>query len=181
MNLIYLHGPPAVGKLTIARELLRFIPGRLLDNHASIDFGRILFEFGTPEFWQFVHKLRLIAVQHAAQSNIPNLICTSCYSDPEDRPHFERLQEILGTQYGRLIPVYLFADTNTLNQRVGNPDRRERRKLTSEEGLASALTKWNIAPVPQADCMHIDTSRQSAAESATLIIEHFGLAVSGDA
>lgn len=181
MNLIYLHGPPAVGKLTVSRELLRVIPGRLLDNHASIDFGWTLFEFGTAEFWRFVHQLRLIAVQHSAQSDIPNLIYTSCYSDPEDRPHFERLQEIQGTYCGRLTPVYLFAGTNTLNQRVSNPDRLERRKLTSQEGLASALAKWNIAPVPQTDCLHIDTSRQSAAESATLIVEHFGLAISGGA
>jgi hypothetical protein len=180
MNLIYLHGPPAAGKLTIARELLRVIPGRLLDNHASIDFGRTLFEFGSPEFWQFVHQLRLVAVQHAVLSDIPNLIYTSCYSDPDDRPHFEELQGTLAANQGRLIPAYLFADTNTLNQRVSNPDRLERRKLTSLEGLASALATWNIAPVPHGDCMHINTASQSAVESAALIIEHFGLAMSGD-
>jgi hypothetical protein len=137
MNLIYLHGSPAVGKLTVARELLCAIPGRLLDNQASIDFGRTLFEFGTAEFWRFVHQLRLIAVQYAAPSDIPNLIQTSCYSDPESRPHFERLQEIVENQHGRLVIVYMCADANTLNQRVGNPDRRERQELTSQEGLAS--------------------------------------------
>lgn len=35
----------------IARELATRIDGRVLDNHASIDFARALFEFGTTKFW----------------------------------------------------------------------------------------------------------------------------------
>lgn len=176
MNLIYLHGPPAAGKLTVAHELLRLISGRILDNHASIDFARTLFDFDTPEFWQLVHTVRLIATQQAAQSSLSNLICTACYSEPENRPQFERLQAIVSTRRGRLMPVYLFCDAATLNERVSNSDRAERRKLTSPEGLAAFMGKWNIVPVPHADCLSIDTSQRPAAESAQMICSHFGLA-----
>lgn len=175
MNLIFLHGPPAAGKLTVARELLRLMPGRMLDNHASIDYGRTLFDFGTPEFWQLVQSIRIVAIEQAAQSTLPNLICTQCYSEPEDRPYFDRLQVIVSAHHGRLMPVFLFCANATLNARVGNSDRAERGKLTSHEGLAAFMAKWNIVPVAHPDCLTIDTSRQPATASAQIICSHFEL------
>jgi hypothetical protein len=38
MKLVFLHGSPAVGKLTVAKALLRMVSGRLFDNHAAIDW-----------------------------------------------------------------------------------------------------------------------------------------------
>ena len=40
MKLIFLHGSPAVGKLTVAKALLRLVQGRLMDNHANVDLAR---------------------------------------------------------------------------------------------------------------------------------------------
>ena len=37
MKLLFLHGSPATGKLTVAKALLGIVPGRLFDNHAGID------------------------------------------------------------------------------------------------------------------------------------------------
>src|SRR5262245_52325271 len=65
MKLIFLHGSPAVGKLTVAKALLRLVPGRLMDNHANVDLARTIFEFGAPGFWELVHSSRCIAL-HAA-------------------------------------------------------------------------------------------------------------------
>jgi tRNA uridine 5-carbamoylmethylation protein Kti12 len=48
MKLLFLHGSPATGKLTVAKALLRMVPGRLMDNHAAIDFARTIFDFGAP-------------------------------------------------------------------------------------------------------------------------------------
>jgi hypothetical protein len=50
MKLIFLHGSPAVGKLTVAKALLRLVQGRLVDNHAAIDLARTIFDFGAPGF-----------------------------------------------------------------------------------------------------------------------------------
>jgi hypothetical protein len=180
MNLLFLHGPPAAGKLTVARELLRLIPGRMLDNHASIDYSRTLFDFGTPEFWRLVQAIRVVTTEQAAQSALPNLICTQCYSEPEDHSHFERLQAIVSAYHGRLMPVFLFCDSATLNERVGNSDRAERRKLTSREGLAAFMEQWNIVPVTHPDCLKIDTSLQPASESAQSICTHFRLIKSSE-
>jgi hypothetical protein len=50
MKLVFLHGSPAVGKLTVAKALLRMVLGRLFDNHAAVDLARTVFDFGAPGF-----------------------------------------------------------------------------------------------------------------------------------
>jgi tRNA uridine 5-carbamoylmethylation protein Kti12 len=50
MKLIFLHGAPASGKLTVATALLKALPARLLDNHAAIDAARTVFDIGAPGF-----------------------------------------------------------------------------------------------------------------------------------
>jgi tRNA uridine 5-carbamoylmethylation protein Kti12 len=59
MKLVFIHGAPAVGKLTTAKALLDRISGRSFDNHAAIDIARTLFEFGTPEFWELAQATRV--------------------------------------------------------------------------------------------------------------------------
>ena len=48
MKLVFLHGSPAVGKLTVANALLRRIVGQPVRRHAAIDLARTVFEFGAP-------------------------------------------------------------------------------------------------------------------------------------
>ncbi len=54
MNLVFLHGAPATGKLTVGQALASPTGGRLFDNHVSIDLARSVFEFGAPGFWDLV-------------------------------------------------------------------------------------------------------------------------------
>ena len=51
MKLLFLHGAPATGKLTVAKALLGMVPGRLFDNHAAIDLARTIFDFGCTFRW----------------------------------------------------------------------------------------------------------------------------------
>ncbi len=70
MKLVFLHGAPAVGKLTVAKALLRIVPGRLMDNHAAIDLALTIFEFGAPGFWELVHEVRYSALDAAARYDL---------------------------------------------------------------------------------------------------------------
>jgi hypothetical protein len=173
--LVFLHGAPASGKLTVAKALLRALPGRLFDNHAAIDLARTLFEFGAPGFWDLVHSVRLTALDAAAQHRVPLVVATFCYSEPEDRPLFEQFEATLIKHGGKVLPVFLRCSDEEAKRRVGNLDRVERRKLTSVEGLASFAARWNIMPVPRADCLILDTEVQRPDLIARDIIQHFGL------
>jgi len=58
MKLVFLHGAPATGELTVAKALLHIAEGRFFDNHAAIDVARTVFDFGAPGNWEFQCVLR---------------------------------------------------------------------------------------------------------------------------
>src|SRR5207249_6103945 len=51
MRLVFIYGPPASGKLTVATELAKLTGFKLFHNHVSIQFVQSIFEFGTKTFW----------------------------------------------------------------------------------------------------------------------------------
>jgi chloramphenicol 3-O-phosphotransferase len=175
MKLLFLHGAPAAGKLTVAKALLKLVPGRLFDNHAAIDLARTMFDFGAPGFWELVHSTRYAALDAAAEHGVPLVVMTFCYAEPDDLPQFEKFEEIMQRHGGELLPVFVHCSREEAMRRVGNPDRVERRKMTSGEGLIKYLDDNNITSVPRADCLALDTGARPAEASAREIIGHFGL------
>lgn len=176
MKWIFIHGAPATGKLTVAKALLRAVPGRLFDNHAAIDVARTVFDFGAPGFWELVHSIRLSVLRAAAEHDVPLVAATYCYAEPDDRPAFEQFEAILERHGGELLPVFLRCSKEEMFRRVTSVDRAERRKITSEQGLNKFLAQYHISPVPRTDCLVLDTEASSEDATAREIIRHFGLA-----
>jgi chloramphenicol 3-O-phosphotransferase len=177
MKLLFLHGAPAAGKLTVAKALLRIVPGRLMDNHAAIDLALTVFDFGAPGFWELVHDVRRSALDAAAEHGVPLLVTTFCYAEPEDREQFRQIEEIVQRHGAKLLPVFLHCSREEALRRVGNPDRVERRKISSGEYLIRELDRYDLTAVPRPDCLKLDTGTNAADVTAQKIIEHFGLNV----
>jgi hypothetical protein len=175
MKLLFLHGAPATGKLTVAKALLGMVPGRLFDNHAAIDLARTIFDFGAPGFWDLVHTVRYAAFDAAAEHGAALVVTTFCYAEPDDRAQYEKFERIMHRHGGELLPVFLHCSREETARRVGNPDRVERRKMTSEKSLNRYLDDYNFSPVPRSDCLKLDTEVRSAAATAQEIMRHFGL------
>jgi hypothetical protein len=175
MKLLFLHGSPAVGKLTVAKALLQLVPGRLMDNHAAIDLALTIFDFGAPGFWELVHDVRRSAMNAAAEHRVPLLVTTFCYAEPEDREQFGQIEAIVQRDGGELLPVFLHCSREEALRRVGNPDRVERRKITSGEYLIRELDRYDLTAVPRPDCLKLDTGVNAADVTAQEIVEHFGL------
>ncbi len=171
----FLHGAPAAGKLTIAKALLQLVPGRLFDNHAAIDLARTLFDFGTPGFWELVHATRYSALDIAAEHGVALVATTFCYAEPDDLPQFQKFEEVMRRHGGELLPVFLHCSREEATRRVGNPDRVERRKMTSAASLIKELDAYKFAAVPRADCLTLDTGVRPAEATAREIVGHFGL------
>jgi|SRR5437588_6839560 len=175
MKLLFLHGAPAVGKLTVAKALLGIVPGRLFDNHVSMDLARTLFDFGAPGFWELVQDVRCAAFAAAATNEIALLVTTFCYADPEDHAQFEKFDDIVRQRGGELLPVFLYCSRQEAARRVGNADRAERQKMTSPESLSKYLEDHNFTPVPRDDVLKLNTEATSPQATAQEIISHFGL------
>jgi hypothetical protein len=175
MKLVFLHGAPAAGKLTVAKALLGMVPGRLFDNHAAIDLARTIFDFGAPGFWELVHSVRCSAFDAAAEHGTALAVTTFCYAEPDDRPQFEKFEEIMQRHGGELLPVFLHCSREEAARRVGNSDRVERRKMTSAESLIKDLDRYKFSAVPRPDCLMLNTEARPAEATAREIIDHFGL------
>lgn len=87
---ILLYGPPASGKLTVARALASGHAVRVLDNHLTVDVALRLFEFGTPPFLRLVGRLRLELFEAAAAAGL-DVVSTLVFAHPGDRPHLDRV------------------------------------------------------------------------------------------
>jgi hypothetical protein len=175
MKLLFLHGAPAAGKLTVAKALLEIVPGRLSANHAAIDMALTVFDFGAPGFWELVHSIRCSTFDTAAQHGIDLVVTTFCYAEPEDRALYDDVEAIMQRHGGQLLPVFLHCSREEAARRVGNPDRLERRKLTSAEGLIEELDRYDFAPVPRPGCLKLDTGVRPPELTAQEIVGHFRL------
>jgi hypothetical protein len=175
MNLLYLHGPPASGKRTIAEAVQTVVGGRWFPNHVAIDYAKTVLDFDGPGFWDLVHSVRLAALDAAGRHGQPLVLHTSCYSHPEDLPLVEGFERIVQNHGGELLPVFVTCRRETLDARVGLPDRMELRKLTSRERLADFLAAWNLTAVPRPNCLTIDSDLFSPEQAAEEIVRRFRL------
>lgn len=50
MKLLFHYGPPAVGILTVAREVAALTGYRLFHDHLTVNLALAVFDFGTPGF-----------------------------------------------------------------------------------------------------------------------------------
>jgi cytidylate kinase len=84
-RLVFLYGPPAVGKLTVARAIADRLPFKILHNHVTIDAVTEVLPFGSETFWRVVGRFRRDLVTAAAEANI-DLIYTYVFA-PGDEQH----------------------------------------------------------------------------------------------
>ena len=179
MDLIYLHGAPASGKLTIARELEARVGCGVFHNHLTIELAKAFFPFDTPPFWRMVAELRLTALRAAARNGAGVVIYTSCYSHPTDLPFLEQIEQIVHDSGGVVRPVYLQCSVEELERRIGNADRVALRKLRTIEGLRTERTRWNWVAVPRDGCITITTDDRSPSDCAAEIIARLSLVSDG--
>ena len=179
MNLVFIYGPPAAGKLTVARELARETGYRLFDNHVSIDCARTVFDFGTQPFWRVVGSIRGLVMEEAAASGV-SLIFTFVYAHPQDAPGVERLCGHFESRGGRALLVRLACAREELERRLAQPSRAEAGKLASLEVLGELLERHDLfAPVPGRESLEIDNTSLAPEEVARLIVGHYDLPAAG--
>ena len=175
MKLIYLHGSPGTGKLTIAKELQKLINCKILHNHLTIDIGKSLYEFGNEPFWNLVHELRIVSIKHSNLNGIKVLIYTSAYSHHCDLIRFQNIQSTCIENNIELLPFFLTATVNNLKERITSPHRKEMKKIATVEGLELALSEFQFAPLPMDNVIIIDTDVHEPCETAKIVIKNCGI------
>jgi hypothetical protein len=175
MNLVFIYGPPGVGKLSVAKEVVRLTGYKLFDNHVSIRCADSVFEFGTKPFWRVVGTIRDLVFEEAAAGGI-SLVFTYVYGHPQDMPHVERMCGFFEAHGGRALLVRLSCSREELECRLTRPGRAEAGKLASLETLRELTARLDIfSPIPGRESLEIENTSLAPEEVAGLIVSHYHL------
>ncbi|HMT09845.1 MAG TPA: AAA family ATPase [Pyrinomonadaceae bacterium] len=175
MKLIIIHGAPAVGKLTVSRELAARTSFKLFDNHTSIDCVKPVFEFGSKPFWRLLKHIREQTFIEAAREGV-NLIHTFCYAKGPDDEQYLRMIACVEENGGEVNSVLLLCDDETRRERIVADDRKQIGKLTDPDSIDLSKEKWDLySPLPARETLVIDTTDTPPEETALRIIEHYEL------
>ena len=168
-RVILIHGPPACGKLTTARELKPLIGGVILHNHLTFNLARILFEVGDPRLVALHRELRLVMLRHALADGMPDLILTLVYAEPDSEGNLADVIALVESRGALLLPVYLDCPESELFARVTGEDRIASGKLASRERLRTLLDRQAHPPLPHPRTLVVANGRRSAASVAAEI------------
>jgi broad-specificity NMP kinase len=176
MKLIFIYGPPAAGKLTVATALAKQTGFKVFHNHLSIGCIQPIFEFGTASFWKLVEMIRLETIAEAARTG-QDLVYTFCYAKDQDDPHIEKVVRSVEENGGEVCFVLLTCRRDELEKRVVSEDRKKFSKANNLGILTEILEKYDLfSPVPGRESLEIDNTDVPAKEAAKQIIEHYILA-----
>ena len=171
---VLIYGPPAAGKLTVARALSEAHALRLLDNHATLDPVLRLFPFGHPELGRTVETIRVALYSAAARAGL-SVVSTLVFAHPIDRQLVINLQHAASEAGGQVAFVQLRTSREVLEQRVLEASRRGSEKIKDLRRLHALLDDHDLVTPIHDDDLSIDNTHVSAKEAADLIANHLGL------
>lgn len=179
---VFIYGPVAVGKLTVAKILSKKLGYKLAHNHHLNDFVREIFDRGSFADHYMKDNLRYFLLENAVKFKI-NLVTTHCYthnfvsrtglSDPK---YVETLEKKLIKLGARFCPVHLKATNDELLRRVNTASRKEFHKLINKKIMHKYLSTldWQTSPKLKNNLV-IDNTKLSPNKVSDIIIKHFKL------
>lgn len=186
-TLVFVVGPPAVGKMTVGHELAARTGLKLFHNHHTIDLVLRFFAYGTPPFQRLVGEFRRrIFEEVAASDELPGLIFTYvwAFDDPRDEAAVESYASIFRARGARVLYVELEATQDERLRRnesefrlAEKPFKRDlaesRRQLLDADARHQLNSRGRFDGRP--DWLRVDNGALSAADVAERVVAAFGL------
>jgi hypothetical protein len=173
MDLVFLHGPAAAGKLTVARALAARLNFGLFHNHLIVDALTAVFPFGTPSFVRLREEFWLATFEEAATTGA-SLIFTFAPESTVVSGFPDRVRRAVESRGGRVRFVGLTVGLAEQERRIGLPSRLEFAKLTDVQTLRRIRASEESTEQPPVE-LTVDSERHSPEESAAHIIDALGL------
>ncbi len=165
MWLVFLHGPPGAGKLTVGRELQALTGFRLFHNHLAVDLLESVFEFGSAPFVALREELWLSVFREAARGGL-SLIFTFAPERTVGPGFPAEAETVVRADGGRVLWVGLRCGEAELERRMPNVSRETFGKLTSVERYRE-LREAGAFEYPPLRCdLEVDTETHTPDEAA---------------
>lgn len=176
MKLVFIHGAPATGKYTTARELAALTGLELYHNHLVVDNVLTRHPFGSESFVAERDREWRAYFEKAAREQRPGLIFTFNPENSVPQDFIDWLFIDLPKQGVSILSICLTADEATIEARLNSAQRREFRKLTDLD-LYRRLRDSDVflTPVIPRTDLKLNTAKSVPAETARQIAGHFKL------
>jgi hypothetical protein len=186
--ILFITGPPAVGKMTVGQVIAGRTGLRLFHNHVSVELALRYFDFGTPGFHRINDAVRRRIVEEVATSDLPGLVftCVRKFDVPEDDKSIDDFAEPFRSRGGRVLFLELEAAlAERLRRNEGSsrlaekPSKRDVRQSrlrllrNDERYQLSSGGKFD----GRDDYLRLDNTHLTPGEVAEQVIGRFGLRV----
>jgi hypothetical protein len=185
-TLLFVIGPPAVGKMTVGQAIADRTGLKLFHNHMTIEPLLRLFPFESPQFRRLVSGFRRQIFEEVAASTLPGLVFTYvwAFGEPGEAEAVEHFAAPFRARGGRVLFLELTADQATrLERNTGATrlaEKPSKRDLSwSSANLRELDAKYRLTSTDdfagRDDHLLIDNTSLSPDEVAMAAIERFGL------
>jgi len=187
-TLLFIIGPPAVGKMAVGVEIAGRTGLRLLHNHMSIEPFLRFFDYGHPSFIRLVEDFRKGVVEEVAKSDLPGLIFTFvwAFSLPEEAETVAGYAAPFAARGGRILYLELecaleerLRRNETSFRLAEKPSKRD--TLNSRQRLLEHEEEYQFSSPGELrrrdDWLWVDNTLIEPEEVAELAIRHFKLPI----
>jgi len=166
VTLLFVFGPPAVGKMTVGRAIVEAGGFRLFHNHHVLEPLLDVFEFESPHFQTLLREFRQRVLEEAAAADV-DLVFTLVWALdlPEDAEGVRRHLAPFVDAGRRVAIVELYADLETRLARNRTPYRLAEKK--SKRDLA-----WSDGNVRDLERIQMNTGVPSPADPVIADFPH---------
>ena len=176
MNLIFMYGPPGVGKLTVAQELAKITGYKLFHNHLTVDLAYAVFDFGTKPFIELREKIWMMVFQKAKEERVSGVIFTFAPEGSVPAYFIPDVIKLVEDDQDTVEFVELTCSPETLRKRIVNPSRSKYAKSMSPDNIEKYYQRDYMIPAAVHERkLTIDTTEVSPQEAAIRIAKHYSL------
>jgi hypothetical protein len=184
VTLLFVFGPPAVGKMTVGRTIADAGDFRLFHNHHVIEPLLDVFDYGTPPFHRLLGEFRRRVLEEAAESGT-DLVFTFVWALEltEEVEIVERYLAPFERAGARIAFVELYADLETRLERNRTDyrlaEKKSKRDVAWSDGNVRELERYQMGtgtPAPgdavlaRHPFLRIDNTALSAEETARRVL-----------
>ena len=166
---------PAVGKLSVAKQLAKIINFKVFHNHLTADYVSSIFpsndKISNRLKCQIVYKM----LEAAAKYKVKGVIFTKVY-DVSDKNFVKNIIKIVEKNGGEILFVRLYCSPKKLYERVRKNSRKVFNKVKTIKDLKIILKKNNkFESIPFKRSLNINNDFLSPKKSAEKIKEYYNL------
>jgi hypothetical protein len=184
--LLFVVGPPAVGKMSVGQAITERTGLRLFHNHLSIEIALRYFDYGTPAFRRIDAEIRRRIIEEVAASDLPGLAFTFAWAFnlPADQELIDEYAGPFRARGARVLFVELEATqaerlkrnecVSRLTEKSSKRDLEASRRRLLEADARYQLNSGGKFDERQ-DYLRINNTFLTPGEVAERVIKHFDL------